>query len=205
MSHPVRACPPPAVVIIDHQDSFVYNLSRYVGRLGIARTVCPQATTTLAEVIAQDPSHLILSPGPGAPVENPLSLALVAHFSGRIPILGVCLGHQIIAAHFGATVCRAKRPMHGMASEITHDGRGLFAGLPARLTVGRYHSLIVASASMPPVLTVNAYSAEGEVMALRHVSHPTYGVQFHPESILTPAGAHLIAQFLDCSRVAGKE
>ncbi len=198
MSHPVRTSTSRAVVIIDHQDSFVYNLSRYVGRLGIARTVCPQATTTLAEVIAQDPSHLILSPGPGAPAENPLSLALVAHFSGRIPILGVCLGHQIIAAHFGATVCRAKRPMHGMASEIVHDGSGLFQGEASPLIVGRYHSLIVDSASMPSVLRVNAYSAEGEVMALMHVSQPTYGVQFHPESILTPAGEALIARFL-CS------
>jgi anthranilate synthase/aminodeoxychorismate synthase-like glutamine amidotransferase len=197
MSEPVRVDSARSVVIIDHQDSFVYNLSRYVGRLGIARTVCPQGTTSLAEVIAQDPSHLILSPGPGVPEENPLSLALVAHFSGRIPMLGVCLGHQIIAAHFGATVCRAKRPMHGMASEIVHDGSGLFQGEASPLVVGRYHSLIVASASMPPVLRVNAHSTEGEVMALRHVSHPTYGVQFHPESILTPAGEALIARFLD--------
>ncbi|MCF4165560.1 aminodeoxychorismate/anthranilate synthase component II [Zavarzinia compransoris] len=184
------------ILVIDNYDSFVFNVARYLTELGAEVRVLRNDTVTPAAVEAMAPRALVISPGPLAPDRAGVSLDLVRAFSGRLPILGVCLGHQCVGQAFGGRVVRARRPLHGQATPVAHDGTGLFAGLPAPLTVGRYHSLVVELSGDEP-LTVTATSAEGEVMALAHAEHPTFGVQFHPESILTEGGHGLLRNFLE--------
>jgi anthranilate synthase/aminodeoxychorismate synthase-like glutamine amidotransferase len=184
------------VILIDNYDSFVYNLARYVGELGYERKVVRHDAITISALHALNPSHIIISPGPGAPKEAGISLAVIEHFAKEVPILGVCLGHQAIGEAFGGQVVRAQCPMHGKTSQVLHDGANIFAGIPNPLTVGRYHSLIVEPQSLPDSLKVTAWSAEGEIMGLEHRSLPVYGVQFHPESVLTDCGYRLLQNFL---------
>lgn len=186
------------ILVIDNYDSFVFNLLRYCEELGREGRVVRNDRIDLAGIEALEPAGILLSPGPCSPSEAGISLEVIHRFSGRIPILGVCLGHQCLGAAFGGRIERARTPMHGRASPIRHDGRGLFAGLPDPLRVGRYHSLIVeGEPEMERSLRVAASSPEGEIMALEHRRHPTFGVQFHPESILTEHGHGLLANFLD--------
>lgn len=184
------------LLVIDNYDSFVFNLARYCEELGERVRTVRNDRIDVETIAALDPQAILVSPGPRSPAEAGVSLEVIRDFSGRIPILGVCLGHQCIGAAFGADVVRATVPMHGRASRIVHNGAGLFAGLPQPLAVGRYHSLIVASPPPDAPLSVDARSPEGEVMALSHESHPTFGVQFHPESILSEHGHDLLANFL---------
>ncbi len=184
------------IVLIDNHDSFVHNLARYVRELGGRTTVVRCDAVTADEVAAMAPSHLIVSPGPDTPDEAGVSLEVVRRLGPTVPLLGVCLGHQCIGQAYGGRVVRAIRPMHGKASRIAHDGRGLFAGLPDPLEATRYHSLVVAEEGLPPSLEVTARSEEGEIMGLRHREHPVTGVQFHPESVLTPHGHAMLAAFL---------
>ena len=187
------------ILVIDNYDSFVFNIARYLRELGAEVAVLRNDAIGLAGIEALAPSAIVISPGPCAPDQAGVSLDVVRAFSGLVPILGVCLGHQCIGQAFGGRVTRARRPLHGQATGIDHDGRGLFAGLPSPLGVGRYHSLVVELSGHEP-LSVTARSAEGEVMALAHVEHPTFGVQFHPESVLTEGGHALLGNFLELSR-----
>jgi anthranilate synthase component II len=187
------------ILLIDNYDSFVHNLARYFVRLGQQTRVLRNDAISLDDVRRMQPGAIVLSPGPCTPDEAGISLELIQHLHPSIPILGVCLGHQAIAAAFGGRVVRGE-PVHGRTSEVYHDGRGLFAHLPQPLTACRYHSLVVDEASLPQCLEVSARTADGTVMALRHRRHLTVGVQFHPESILTADGYPLLAQFL---RLAG--
>jgi anthranilate synthase component II len=191
------------ILLIDNYDSFVFNLARYVGELGHAREVVRNDALTVAEIEAMAPDAIILSPGPCTPKEAGISNAVIRELGPRIPILGVCLGHQCIAEAYGGLVLRARRPMHGKTSLIAHDGRGVFRGLPDPLRVTRYHSLIAASERVPDELEVSAWSPEGEIMGLRHRTHPVEGVQFHPEAVLTERGHDLLANFL--ARIAPRE
>lgn len=185
------------ILLIDNYDSFVFNVGRYIERAGAHVEIVRNDCLTLDLIAAGPPQAIVISPGPGRPAEAGISTEVVRAFSGRIPLLGVCLGHQCIGEAFGGNVTRARRPLHGIASKIDHDGSALFQGLPRPLAVGRYHSLIVAeNEAMTETLMVAARSEEGEVMALRHQHHPTYGVQFHPESILTEGGNRLFENFL---------
>lgn len=180
--------------LVDNYDSFVHTLARYCRELGHETRVVRNDAASVAEILAAAPSHIILSPGPGAPRDAGVSIALARAATGRVPVLGVCLGHQAIGEAFGARVERALKPLHGEASALRHDGAGLFAGLVQPLPAGRYHSLIVRDLKEPLIAT--AFSPEGEIMALRHRGAPTHGVQFHPESILTRSGHALLANFL---------
>ena len=191
------------ILLIDNYDSFVFNLARYVGELGHRREVVRNDAVTVEQIAMLAPSAIILSPGPCTPKEAGISNQVIAALGQRIPILGVCLGHQCIAEAYGGLVLRARRPMHGKTSLVTHDGRGVFAGLPQPLRVTRYHSLVAAPDRIPPELEVTAWSPEGEVMGLRHRTHPVEGVQFHPEAVLTERGHDLLANFL--GRVGPKE
>ncbi len=182
--------------VLDNYDSFTYNLVQYLGELGAEMCVRRNDEVTVAEIAAARPAKILLSPGPGTPDEAGITLATIAHFAGRVPIFGVCLGHQAIGQAFGGQVVRAPAPVHGKPVEIEHDGRTIFRGLPQRFKAGRYHSLIVERASLPDALEVSAETADGIIMALRHRTWPIEGVQFHPESILTPAGKQLLANFL---------
>lgn len=184
------------ILVIDNYDSFVFNIARYLRELGAEVVVLRNDAITLAVVEAMAPSGIVISPGPCAPDQAGVSLDVVRGFSGLVPILGVCLGHQCIGQAFGGRVARARRPLHGQATAIGHDGKGLFAGLPSPLRVGRYHSLVVELTGDEPLL-VTARSDEGEVMALAHARHPTFGVQFHPESVLTEGGHALLRNFLE--------
>jgi anthranilate synthase/aminodeoxychorismate synthase-like glutamine amidotransferase len=184
------------ILLIDNYDSFVFNLARYVGELGHAREVVRNDAVTVGEIAALAPRAIILSPGPCTPKEAGISNEVIARLGHGIPILGVCLGHQCIAEAYGGLVVRARRPMHGKTSLVTHDGEGVFAGLPQPLRVTRYHSLVADPARVPPELEVTAWSPEGEIMGLRHRSHPVEGVQFHPEAVLTERGHDLLANFL---------
>ncbi len=185
------------ILVIDNYDSFVFNLSRYFEELGRPTTVVRNDQTTPDEIERMAPGAIILSPGPCTPTEAGVTLEVVRRFSGRIPMLGVCLGHQAIGEAFGGRVARAKKPLHGRSSRVRHDDAGLFAGLPNPLSVGRYHSLIVEfDEGYDGPLVVTGRSEEGEVMALAHREHPTFGVQFHPESILTEAGHRLLLNFI---------
>ena len=181
------------ILIVDNYDSFVYNVARYFEELGAPALVVRNDAVAAAHL---DASAIVISPGPCTPHEAGQSVGLVREYSGRLPILGICLGHQVIGEVFGGKVVRAKRPMHGEASEILHDGQGVFVGLPDRLNAGRYHSLIVDLGGRDTPLAVTATSDDGEIMGLKHRDHPTFGVQFHPESILTEHGYDMLRNFL---------
>jgi len=186
------------IAVIDNYDSFTYNLVQYLGELGAELVVYRNDAVTLDELTDLAPSHLVVSPGPGTPEAGGVSNDAILALHTRVPILGVCLGHQCIAHVFGGRVTRAPRLMHGKTSPIHHDGRGLFADLPDAFIATRYHSLIVEQ-PLPQALAVTAQTAEGEVMSIRHRVYPTFGVQFHPESILTGQGKRLLANFLAMS------
>ncbi|WP_027173453.1 aminodeoxychorismate/anthranilate synthase component II [Methylobacterium sp. 10] len=189
------------ILVVDNYDSFVFNVVRYVEELSQEVKVLRNDAVDVAGIRALRPDALILSPGPCTPNEAGVTLPAIEALSGEIPILGVCLGHQAIGAAFGGRVERAARPLHGQATAIRHDGARLFAGLPDPMQVGRYHSLIVtAQPGMDESLVVDAVSGEGEVMALSHRHHPTMGVQFHPESVLTENGHAVFGNFLDLAR-----
>ncbi len=185
------------LLLIDNYDSFTWNLVQAFEVLGAAVQVHRNDALSVREALAADPTHLCISPGPGTPAESGISRELIRACSGRIPVLGVCLGHQAIVEVFGGVVTRAARPMHGKTSAVRHAGTGLFAGLPPDCVVGRYHSLIAAPEALPAILEVTATTPDGEIMAVRHRVHATEGVQFHPESILTPDGPRLLANFLN--------
>ena len=184
------------LLLIDNYDSFTYNLVQAFLVLGAEVEVHRNDTLTPAAARALAPTHLCISPGPGTPHDAGVSMDMIREFAGRIPVLGVCLGHQSIVAVFGGEVVRAGRLMHGKTSLVEHDARTLFAGLPQPCEVGRYHSLIAAPSSLPAVLEVSARTAEGEIMAVRHRTLTVEGVQFHPESILTPEGPRILGNFL---------
>lgn len=185
------------IVIIDNYDSFVFNIARYFRNLGEEAEVIRNDVISVTDLVGLKPRAVVISPGPCTPLQAGISTAVVRELSGRIPILGICLGHQCIGSVFGGGVARACRPMHGRSSTVTHDGRGLFKELPSPLRVGRYHSLVVElDEACAPYLRVTARSDEGEVMALAHRFQPTFGVQFHPESILTEQGHVLLMNFL---------
>ncbi len=185
------------ILVVDNYDSFTFNLVQALQSLGAEVEVHRNDELSVDDVRAMAPEAVVLSPGPCTPVEAGISVPLVQALSGSVPILGVCLGHQSIGAAFGGVVRRAKRVVHGKTSPVSHEGTGLFYGLPRPLSVGRYHSLVVDRGTLPEVLEVTALSADdGEVMALRHRTHPTVGVQFHPESVLTPDGPGLLRNFL---------
>jgi anthranilate synthase/aminodeoxychorismate synthase-like glutamine amidotransferase len=196
----MHAHPAAMLLIIDNYDSFVFNLARYLACLGHETLVLRNDALQPADVRALRPEALVLSPGPCGPEQAGCSLELVRTYYQSLPILGVCLGHQTIARALGGRVVRAPQPMHGRSSRVYHQGKGIFAGLPNPLTAGRYHSLVVEEASLPDCLEATAHTEEGVVMALAHRSLPVVGVQFHPESILTPEGPRLLAAFL---RLAG--
>ena len=183
------------ILLIDNYDSFVHNIARYVGELGRERRVVRNDAIDVDDITAEMPEAIILSPGPGTPDDAGVSLDVVRRLGERVPILGVCLGHQCIGQVYGGTVRRAQRPVHGKISRISHDDHGVFAGLPNPLRVGRYHSLVV-DIEAATGLEATAYADEGEVMALAHRWFPVVGVQFHPESVLTERGHDLLKNFL---------
>ena len=184
------------LLLIDNYDSFTYNLVQGFMVLGAEVIVHRNDALTVAAALALQPTHLCISPGPGTPQQAGVSIEMIRAFAGRIPVLGVCLGHQSIAAAFGGRVVRAARLMHGKTSPIEHDGRGVFAGIPSPCEVGRYHSLIAERTALPAELTVTAQTAAGEIMGLRHTALNIEGVQFHPESVLTPQGPAMMRNFL---------
>ena len=186
------------ILLIDNYDSFAMNLARYLRRLG-ADVVCVRNDAlSVGEIAEREPQLIVISPGPCTPDQAGCSLDVARELSGRFPLLGVCLGHQVIAQSFGGTIVRAEEPTHGMASEIEHDGRHEFVGLPNPFAAGRYHSLVVQPSTMPTCLEISAQSRDGTMMAFRHVSLPVFGWQFHPESILTESGFELLANLLRC-------
>jgi anthranilate synthase/aminodeoxychorismate synthase-like glutamine amidotransferase len=190
------------ILVLDNYDSFTYNLVQYLGELGARMRVARNDALTADDVEAMGPEGIVISPGPGHPDAAGISLELIRRFHARVPILGVCLGHQAIGQAFGGTVARARRQMHGKTSPITHDGRGVFRGLPPGFEATRYHSLVVLEAGLPADLEITARADDGEIMGLRHRRYPVEGVQFHPESILTGQGKALLANFLALTPVA---
>lgn len=204
----VLVCSPafglPMVLFIDNYDSFVHNLARYVRELGEETVVVRNDEVGLPDVVALAPTHIIISPGPRTPLEAGISNDVIRMLGATAPILGVCLGHQCIAHVFGGTIVRAPRPMHGKASAISHGGDSIFDGIPSPFQAGRYHSLTVRAASLPSVLEVIATTADGEIMAVRHRERPIWGVQFHPESILTQHGHPLLRNFLAMTAAHGR-
>ncbi|KQY86391.1 MULTISPECIES: aminodeoxychorismate/anthranilate synthase component II [Paenibacillus] len=184
------------ILVIDNYDSFTYNLVQYLGELGETVEVRRNDEIDLAGIEALAPDHILISPGPCTPTEAGISLAVIDHFKGSIPIFGVCLGHQSIGQAFGGNVIRADRMMHGKTSEMHHNGTSVFAGLPSPFTATRYHSLIVERSSLPDCLEITAETAEGEIMGLRHKEYAIEGVQFHPESIITDHGHQMLRNFL---------
>jgi anthranilate synthase/aminodeoxychorismate synthase-like glutamine amidotransferase len=185
------------LLIIDNYDSFTYNLVQYFGELRAEMVIRRNDAITADEVEELKPEKIVISPGPGTPDQAGVSNELIARFGEKVPILGVCLGHQCIGHVYGGEVVRADKLMHGKTSPVFHDGRGLFAGLPNPMDATRYHSLIVKRATLPKTLRVTAESSDQEIMAVQHTSHPVYGVQFHPESILTREGKQLLQNFLN--------
>jgi len=185
------------LLMIDNYDSFTYNLVQYLGELGAEVKVVRNDEASVDDIERMRPAAIVISPGPCSPNEAGVSLALLARMTGKVPLLGVCLGHQAIGQAFGGEVVHAKTLMHGKTSPIHHSGKGVFAGLPTPFIATRYHSLAVASASLPPALEVTAWTEDGEVMGLKHREFAVEGVQFHPESILTEHGHALLKNFLD--------
>ena len=186
----------PKILLIDNYDSFTYNLVQAFLVLGAEVDVHRNDAITVEEALALAPSHLVISPGPGTPHDAGVSMRMIQAFAARIPILGVCLGHQSLVEVFGGKVVRARRLMHGKTSRIVHDGRTLFTGLPQDCEIGRYHSLIAENSQMPEVLEISARTHEDEIMGVRHRTLMVEGVQFHPESILSPDGPQLLGNFL---------
>ena len=188
------------VFVLDNYDSFTYNLVQYLGELGETIEVRRNDRVTVSDVEELRPERILLSPGPCTPQEAGISIELIRRFSGKIPVLGVCLGHQAIGAAFGGKIIRAPKIMHGKTSQVTHDGKTIFRNLPSPLTATRYHSLIVEEKSLPQELEISARTTDSDgsqvIMGLRHRHHPVEGVQFHPESVLTSEGKHLIQNFL---------
>ncbi|MEX2224509.1 MAG: aminodeoxychorismate/anthranilate synthase component II [Candidatus Rokuibacteriota bacterium] len=190
------------ILVLDNYDSFTYNLVQYMGEIGATMRVARNDALTVDDVERLAPEGIVISPGPGNPDGAGISLELIRRFHTRVPILGVCLGHQAIGQAFGGTVARARRQMHGKTSPITHDGRGVFRGLPAGFEATRYHSLVVLESDLPADLEISARADDGEIMGLRHRRYPVEGVQFHPESILTSQGKALLRNFLEITPVA---
>jgi anthranilate synthase/aminodeoxychorismate synthase-like glutamine amidotransferase len=188
------------VFVLDNYDSFTYNLVQYVGELGAKVEVRRNNEVTVEEIVAMSPQRIIVSPGPCTPQEAGISIELIRHFAGKVPVLGVCLGHQAIGAAFGGEVVRAKNLMHGKTSQVEHDGKTIFRGLSSPMTATRYHSLIVAENNLPKDLDVSAWTSDKDgtrvIMGLRHRKFAVEGVQFHPESVLTNEGKKLVANFL---------
>jgi anthranilate synthase/aminodeoxychorismate synthase-like glutamine amidotransferase len=187
---------PPRLLLIDNYDSFTYNLVQAFMVLGADVRVHRNDRISVADARAIEPTHLCISPGPGTPAEAGVSEDMIRGFAGSIPVLGVCLGHQALVEVYGGTIVRAERLMHGKSSQVLHSGTGLFAGMPNPFEAGRYHSLIARRDEVPQVFEVTAWTAEGEVMGVRHKALALEGVQFHPESILTPEGPRLLKAFL---------
>jgi len=184
------------IVVIDNYDSFTYNIVQYLRELDALVFVSRNDKITIEEIERLNPTHLLISPGPCTPNEAGISMEAIRHFAGRIPVLGVCLGHQAIGQVFGGNVVKAEKMMHGKTSKLQHDGKGLFEGVPNPFTATRYHSLIVEPESLPGCLEVTARTEDGEIMAMRHKEFDVVGVQFHPESILTEGGMTILANFI---------
>ncbi len=184
------------ILLIDNYDSFTYNLMQYIEQLGTPVKVVRNDAATISEIISWNPSGIVISPGPGRPESAGLSISAIECFSGRIPLLGVCLGHQAIAAAFGGKIVSAKRLMHGKTSIIHADGKRIYKGINKPFEAMRYHSLAVSRENLPQCLTISSESDDGEIMGIRHQKHLTEGMQFHPESIMTPVGKRLLRNFL---------
>jgi anthranilate synthase component II len=184
------------IAMIDNYDSFTYNLVQYLKILGTRVSVFRNDAVSIGELVDLDPAGFVISPGPGRPEAAGISVELIRRFSGQKPILGVCLGHQAIAVAFGGSILAARRLMHGKTSSITTNGEGIFNGVTSPFAAMRYHSLAVCADDLPPCLQVSAESEDSEIMGIRHLSHPTEGIQFHPESIMTPVGKRLLRNFL---------
>ena len=185
------------IIMIDNYDSFTYNLVQYLDQIGACVKVIRNDVASISDLISWSPTGIVISPGPGRPENAGISLPVVKHFSGKIPILGVCLGHQAIAAAFGGKVVSAKKLMHGKTSMIHSDGKMLYQGIRKPFEAMRYHSLAVSRESLPECLQISSESEDGEIMGIRHVKHPTEGIQFHPESIMTRVGKRLLRNFLN--------
>ncbi len=190
------------IVLIDNYDSFTYNLVQAMTSQGAEIDVYRNDVVSVEEIAALSPDGVVVSPGPCTPTEAGISVDVIKHFSGKVPVLGVCLGHQCIGAAFGATVANAQRIMHGKVSSVTHDDVPLYKGLRNPFPAGRYHSLAVMRDTLPPELVVDATCEDGEIMGMQHATHQTYGVQFHPESVLTPSGKRLLRNFLEIVEAA---
>jgi anthranilate synthase/aminodeoxychorismate synthase-like glutamine amidotransferase len=194
------------VLVIDNYDSFTYNLVQYLGELGAEVEVRRNDEVTLDDITRMQPSHIVISPGPGRPEDAGVSVDVIRRFGPTVPTLGVCLGHQAIGIVYGGTVCRAIAPMHGKTSTVEHDGRGVFNGIGGPFQAGRYHSLVISAVDLPADLEVAARTREdGTIMAVRHRTHPVHGVQFHPESILTGVGKDLLRNFLEMGHVGAAD
>ncbi len=189
------------ILMIDNYDSFTYNLVQYLRQLGAEIKVVRNDTLSTEDIVSWSPDGIVISPGPGRPKSAGISLSVVDQWSGRVPIMGVCLGHQTIAEAFGAKIVPAKRLMHGKTSTIIADGKKLYRGINKPFKAMRYHSLAVARASLPDCLKVTAETEDGEIMGLRHTEQPTEGIQFHPESIMTPKGKRILRNFLESTQV----
>jgi anthranilate synthase/aminodeoxychorismate synthase-like glutamine amidotransferase len=186
------------VLVIDNYDSFTYNLVQYLGELGANVRVRRNNEVTLDEISVMAPERIVISPGPGRPEDAGISVDVIRRFGPTMPLLGVCLGHQAIGVVYGGVVCRAQAPMHGKTSTVVHDGKGVFAGMTAPFQAGRYHSLVIANDRVPQDLEVAARTKEDDtIMAVRHRAYPVHGVQFHPESVLTDEGRHMLRNFLE--------
>ncbi len=188
------------IAMIDNYDSFTYNLVQYFGQLGSEVNVIRNDQITIEEIEQWQPDGIVISPGPGRPESAGISLAVIKHFSGKLPILGVCLGHQAIAEAFGGKVISAQRLMHGKTSAVKADGKTIYKGIDKPFQAMRYHSLAVSRDHLPDCLIITAESDDGEIMGIRHISHPTEGIQFHPESIMTQVGKRLLRNFLTMTK-----
>jgi anthranilate synthase component 2 len=184
------------ILLIDNYDSFTFNLAQYLGELGAELVVRRNDTLTVADIAADAPERIVISPGPGRPEDAGISVDVIRALGSRVPVLGVCLGHQAIGAAFGGCIVRAPSLMHGKTSSVQHDGRGVFTGVSQPFTAGRYHSLVIAEPA-PDALEVTARTEDGVVMGVRHREHPIHGVQFHPESVLTGEGRKILRNFLE--------